>query len=122
MNDQISVEAQQKLQELQVLEHNLQALLMQKQAFQLELNESLNALDEVRKTNDTIYKMVGSIMVIVDKNDTIKELEEKKKLLEMRSDSITKQEHLIEAKARELQQEIKKALEKKSPSTSAKSK
>ena len=62
MNDQISVEAQQKLQELQVLEHNLQALLMQKQAFQLELNESLNALDEVRKTNDTIYKMVGSIM------------------------------------------------------------
>ena len=115
-------EAQQKLQELQVLEHNLQNILMQKQSFQIELNESLNALEEVRKTNDSIYKMVGSIIVVVEKEKTIKELEEKKKILEMRNDSLTKQEHLIETKAREIQQDIKKLLENKSSSPNQKTK
>lgn len=120
MNAQFDADVQQKLQELQVLEHNLQSLLMQKQTFQLELNETLNALEEVKKTNDTVYKMVGSIMVVVDKTQTLTDLEEKKKLLEMRTESISKQEQLIEGKAKELQGEIKKLLEKKSPSAKAK--
>ena len=54
---------------------------------------------------------------IDDKKKTIEELEEKKKLSELRNDSIFKQEKIIETKARELQQEIKKLLEGKSPST-----
>lgn len=120
--NQFDAETQQKLQELQVLEHNLQNVLMQKQAFQMELNESLNALEEVKKTNDTIYKMVGSIMVVVKKEETIKSLEEKKKLLELRSESLTKQEHIIESKARELQQDLKSMLEKKAPSSNHKAK
>lgn len=109
--------ARQKLQDLQVLEQNLQGLLLQKQTIQADLNETLNALEEVKKTQDTVYKMVGSIMVVVDKKTTLEELEEKKKISELRNDSITKQEKIIESKARELQQEIKKILESKSPST-----
>ncbi|MEK6757545.1 MAG: prefoldin subunit beta [Nanoarchaeota archaeon] len=116
MNPNIDAEAQQKFQELQMLEQNLQSLLMQKQNSQMELGETSNALDEVKKSNDTIYKMVGSIMVVVDKNHTIKELEEKKRILEIRSESIVKQERTVENKAREIQQEIKKLLEKNSPS------
>lgn len=122
MNSQLDHEAQQKIQELQVLEHNLQNILMQKQSFQIELNESLNALEEVRKTNDAVYKMVGSIIVVVEKEKTIKELEEKKKLLEMRNDSLSKQEHMIETKAREIQQDIKKLLETNSLSSNQKAK
>ena len=122
MSSQLDADAQQRLQELQVLEHNLQNILMQKQAFQIELNESLNALEEIKKTKDTIYKMIGSILVVVEKEKTIKELEEKKKLLEMRSESLSKQEQLIETKAREIQQEIKKLIEKKSPSSNNKTK
>src|SRR3989344_4425015 len=100
--------ARQKIQDLQILEQNLQNILIQKQNLQADLNETVNALEEVKKTTDAIYKMVGSIMVVVDK----------KKLSELRNDSISKQERLIESKARELQQEIKKLLENKSPSTS----
>lgn len=122
MNPQLDADAQQKLQELQVLEHNLQNILMQKQAYQLDLNESLNALDEIKKTKDTVYKMVGTIIIAVEKEKTIKELEEKKKLLEMRSETLSKQEQLIENKAREIQLDIKKLLEKKSPSSNPKAK
>ncbi len=118
----MELEAQQKVQELQILEHNLQNILMQKQSFQIELNETLNAHAEVIKTNDAIYKMVGSIMVVVDKQQTLKELDEKKKLLELRNEALGKQEQIIENKAKELQSEIKNLLEKKSPSTNAKSK
>ena len=110
--------ARQKIQDLQILEQNLQSLLVQKQNLQADLNETVNALEEVKKTNDSVYKMVGSIIVVVDKKKTLDELEEKKKLSELRSDSISKQENLIESKARELQQEIKKLLENKSPTTS----
>lgn len=64
--------------------------------------------------------MVGSIIVSVEKNSTIKELEEKKKILEMRNESLTKQEQLLETKARELQQELKKLLDKKTSSSNSK--
>ena len=105
-------ETQQTIQELQILEHNMQNLLMQKQAFQLELNETLNALEEVKKTNDTIYKVTGSIMLKANKDVILKELEEKKKIFELRVEAIEKQEGLLESKAKELQEEAKKALQK----------
>lgn len=104
--------AQTKLQELQILEHNLQNILMQKQAYQLELNETLNALEEVNKTTDSIYKMAGSIMIKADKVKTISELEEKKKILQLRNNSLDKQESLFESKARELQEDLRKSLDK----------
>ncbi len=113
---QIDEETQQKFHELQVLEQNIQSLLVQKQSSSMEFGETSNALDEVRKSKNAIYKMVGSIMVVVDKELTIKELEEKKKVLELRAESISKQEKIFETKAQDLQQEIKKLLESKSPS------
>jgi prefoldin beta subunit len=108
--------ARQKIQDLQILEQNLQSLLMQKQNNSLELSETSNALSEISKTKDSVYKMVGSIIISVDRTKTISELEEKKKLLELRNSSIEKQEKSIESRAIELQTEIKNILEKKSPS------
>jgi prefoldin beta subunit len=114
----LSPEAQAKVQELQVLEHNMQNLLMQKQQVQLELSETVNAFEEVKKTSEAIYKMVGSILVVVEKEKTLAELEDKKKILELRLDSLTKQERLFDAKARELQTDVRKMFEQ-SPSVSA---
>lgn len=104
-------ETQKKIQELQILEHNLHNLLMQKQAFQLELNETLNALEEIRKSDGEIYKITGSIMLKADKDTVSKELEEKKKVLELRNSTIEKQEKLLESKAKELQEDTRKALQ-----------
>jgi len=115
-SDTIDTEMQQRIQELQYLEQNLQQLLMQKQAFQLELNETLNALEEVTKADDEIYKVVGSIMIKAEKKNTIKELEDKKKILELRNDALGKQEKLIEAKAKELREETQKSIKDKNKS------
>ena len=50
-------------------------------------------------------------MLKTSKETVLKELEEKKKILELRTNSIEKQEKLIEGKAEELKEETKKSLE-----------
>lgn len=99
-------ETNRKIQDLQILEQNLQGFAMQRQAFQIELNEIANALDEIKKTKDEIYKIVGNVMIKGDKDSVSKELEEKKRVLELRIGAIEKQEKLIESKTNELREEI----------------
>jgi len=111
----IDKETQQKIQEIQILDQNLQSILMQKQTFQLELNETTNAIEEVKKTEDSIYKILGQVMIKSDKEKVLKDLEEKKKLFELRLDALEKQEKLLGNKARELQSEAEKLM--KQPET-----
>lgn len=105
-------EMQRTIQELQIVEHNLQNISMQKQAFQMEINETINALEEIKKTKDDVYKVTGSIMIKSDKEKILKELEEKNKILDMRAQALDKQESLFQSKAKELQEQAKKGLNK----------
>ncbi|PIN90793.1 prefoldin subunit beta [Candidatus Pacearchaeota archaeon CG10_big_fil_rev_8_21_14_0_10_34_76] len=98
------------VQEMQVLEQNLQNILMQKQAFSLELNEVINAMNEASKSEGDIYKIVGQVMLKSNKDSIVKELEEKKKIAEIRIVSMEKQEALLESKAKELREEGRKQL------------
>lgn len=109
----IDQETSKKIQELQVLEHNLQSFLMQKQTIQIEANEINTALDELKKSSDEVYRIVGNIMLKSDKNSLSDELKEKKKLVEMRINSIEKQEKLVSSKIEELREEINKVFIKK---------
>jgi len=84
MAEKIDAETEKKIQELQFVEQNIQALLMQKQAFQMELSETENAFEEVKKTKSEIYKIVGQIMLKADKENTEKELSHKKEILSLR--------------------------------------
>jgi len=93
--------------ELNVLEHNLQHLLMQRQALESQLSEVVNALNEVSKTQDDIYNVIGSVMLKVSKEKITSELESKKKMMETRLSSVDKQEKLVEFKVQELQKEIR---------------
>lgn len=93
------------LRELQMLDHNLQNLLMQKQTFAHELNEVMNALQELEPATGDVYRVLGSVMMKADKKKLLAELEEKKSLLETRIKLIEKQEKVFEEKAEELRRE-----------------
>jgi len=95
-----------KIQELQILEQNLQNLSMQKQAFQIELTEVLNALSGLKKSGEEVYKIVGGLMVRSSKADLTSDLEEKKKIFEIRISSIEKQEKILDEKSEKLKKEI----------------
>lgn len=108
----INKETQERIQELQILEQNLQQIVLQKQAFQMELNETESALSELEKTKDEVYRIVGSIMIKTQKAELEKELKEKKEILSLRLKSIEKQESSLMEKTEKEREELMKSVDK----------
>jgi len=108
----------QKIQEIQILEQNLQGLIAQKQATQVEQNEINNALTELKKADSDVYRILGNIMIKSKAEDLDKELEEKKKIIDLRISSIEKQEKLLGEKHTSLRNEINSILSKEKPEKS----
>jgi prefoldin beta subunit len=99
------MDAEEKIQQLQVLEQSLQALLMQKQNLQIQLMEAESALSEL-KTAKTAYKIVGNIMISAEREILEKEISDKKETNELRLKAVEKQERTIREKAQKLQEEV----------------
>lgn len=99
-------ETQAKIQELQGMEQNLHNLVMQKQAFQMELTETENALTEISKSDDDIFKLVGNIMIKTDKKKTEEDLTKKKDLLALRLKSIDSEEKDLTKNAEALKADV----------------
>lgn len=102
----IDKETQEKLQEMQIAEQNLQNILLQKQAFQLELNEADSAAEETKKADDEIYRIIGQVMIKAKKEEVIKELEEKINILKLRIKSLDNQEHIFSEKLEKMKTEL----------------
>lgn len=106
----INQETQEKIQHLQIFEQNLQNLLLQKQAFQFEFNETENALEEVKKTKEDIFKLIGQVMLKSSKPDIEKELQQKKDILNLRIKAIEKQENSLKEETEKLRQDVMKRI------------
>jgi len=106
----ITKETQDKISQLQILEQNLQNVLLQKQAFQMELNETENAAEEISKTKEDVYKLLGQIMLKVPKENIEKELIRKKDILNLRLKSLEKQESQFKKETEKLRQEVLKKI------------
>ena len=99
---------EKNIRELQMLEQNLQNILLQKQAFQIELRETQAALKELEKSGEEVFKIIGQLMIKTDKKDMKEELLSKEKMMDLRIKSFEKQEHALSEKLEELQREILK--------------
>lgn len=86
---------ERKFEEIQALEQSLQHTLLQKQAFQMEVSETISALREIEKAGDEVYKIIGQLMIKSDKSKIKEELSNKEKLLSLRIRSLDKQEQSI---------------------------
>ena len=104
-------EAKEGIQRLQVMEQNVQALGMQKQQFQAQLFEVDGALKEL-ETSSSGYKIIGGIMISTDKFALRSELEGKKEVLEVRVQSLEKQEKQLHDKLKKLQEEVLSSVNK----------
>jgi len=104
--NKVDQETTKKIQELQALEQGLQNIALQKQAFQLELDEAENSLEEIKKTKEDVYKLVGQIMIKGDKKTIEKEIDQKKEILKIRTTTLEKQEQEIEKNLEKLKKEV----------------
>jgi prefoldin beta subunit len=105
-------ETQEKIGQIQLIQQNIENFSMQKQQFQLEQSEIETALNEIA-TSPKSYKIIGNIMVLVDKSKLTKDLEEKRDMLNIRINTIEKQEDKLKVKFEDLQKEVMKHLEDK---------
>ncbi|MFQ5970592.1 MAG: prefoldin subunit beta [Nitrososphaerales archaeon] len=93
---------------LNQLQQNLQGLLMQKQQVEIELVEVEKALEELKKVNadDDVYKTAGPVLIKANKDDVVKDLEEKKELANTRSMVLSKQESRLKENLKEVQAKL----------------
>ncbi len=110
-------QVQQRLLRLQQLQQTLQAVLTQKQQLELELTEVEQALGELEKLTDsaTIYKSIGSLLVKAKKGKVTIELNERKDLLNMRTNVLGKQEERLRTQVKDLQTKLQRDLRPLSP-------
>jgi len=101
---------EQKIQELQILEQRLQNTILQKQAFQIELTETNSAIEELEKSGDEVFKIIGQLMIKSEKSKMKEELADKKKILELKIKSFEKQESLLSEQLEKLQEEVQEFL------------
>ncbi len=111
-----SKETENKIAQLQMLEQNIQNFLVQKQTFQAQLIEVDNALEELEKTKGNSYKIVGAVMIAAEKEDLKKDLNEKREIVNLRINSIEKQENQLKDKALKLQSEVLNKIKEKDDS------
>lgn len=99
------------INQYQLLQQQLQAIIMQKEDSKLELMENEKALEEIKKSDvKEVYKIVGQIMIKKDAEEARKELEEKISDLEIRLSAFEKTEQKINDKLKELEPKIQKML------------
>ena len=110
-------QVQQRLLRLQQLQQTLQAVLTQKQQLELEFTEVEQALSELEKLIDsaTIYKSIGSLLVKAKKGKVTVELNERKNLLNMRTNVLGKQEERLRTQVKDLQTKLQRDLRPLSP-------
>jgi prefoldin beta subunit len=98
----------EQLSRLQQLQQNLQAVMMQKQQVELEIVETDRALEELRKMegDNAVYKGAGPLLIKTNKDDVLKELEERKELSNTRLTVLGKQEIRIKDNLKEVENKI----------------
>ena len=75
----------------------MQVLAAQKQQFQAQLFEIEGALREIDSSSD-VYKVIGGLMLRSEKDALKQDLQNKKEMLEIRLESLEKQESQLRKK------------------------
>ena len=105
----IMAESDKKIQDMQIIEETLHNILLQKQAFQMDLSETISAIGEVKNSKDDLFKIIGQIMLKTSKSKILEELENKERILNLRIKSLEKQENTLNEKFSSIRDEIFKS-------------
>ncbi|HIQ02873.1 MAG TPA: prefoldin subunit beta [Desulfurococcales archaeon] len=114
MAEQIPPELQNRIMHLQQLQNQLNMIRLQKQSVELELREVERVLRELQSipANEILYKSLGHILVKTTKEKVEKELNERKEILELRLETLKRQEKHIETQFNDIRRKVTEELTK----------
>jgi len=110
---EMSKQIQDQIGRLQQMRTQLQMIMQQRQQVEMRLKETEEALQELEKTDEKtpIYKSVGAVLIKTKgKKEITKELESDKESLDLRKNTLLKQEGRTKEKLNELQSKVQNAL------------
>ncbi len=98
------------LAEYESLEKQLEVILLQKNQIKIQLNETNNALDELKHAKGEVYRSVGSLMIKTTKDDAEKDLKDKKELMEVKQKTLAKEEEKLREVVGGLQKKLQEQM------------
>ncbi|AAY79997.1 prefoldin subunit beta [Sulfolobus acidocaldarius] len=121
MTERLPPELQTELVKLQQLQEQLNRVIAERSVIDSQLREVNKVLDELKQLpSDTIiYKIVGNLLVKVNKDNVEKELDDQKTILELRSRTYQNQETKLRTQLEEKQKKVNEMLSKYYPQRGA---
>jgi prefoldin beta subunit len=112
MSEEIPAWLKERLARFEETQRNLQSVQIQKRQVELEINDIEHAQTELKKTGaeDSVYRFSGQILIKVNKDELLKELEEKLELDKTRTTILARQEEKLKQSLSEIQSKISGAL------------
>jgi len=112
MSGEFPPQVQNQLAQLQQLQQQAQSVMTQKSQIEALLRETEAALKELEKSSEdaVIYKSVGELLFIAEKQKLAEELKERKDMMDLRLKTISKQEERIQGRFTQLQEQLKQSL------------
>ncbi len=95
----------EEIQKLSFMEQNLSNIVNQRTAFQRQILEINNALEELKNV-DSAYQITGTIMLKKSAKDLNEDLNSKKSLVEVRLKNFETQEKTLREEMNKLRQSI----------------
>ncbi|MFP3196865.1 MAG: prefoldin subunit beta [Sulfolobaceae archaeon] len=117
MTERIPPELKAEIVKLQQLQDQLNRVLTEKSVIDNQLREVNKVLQELTQlpSDAIVYKMVGNLLVKVNKEEIQKELDEQKTILELRSRTYQNQEAKLRAQLEERQKKVNELMAKYYP-------
>ncbi len=109
MSGELPPQVQNQIAQLQQVQQQAQALAQQKNQLEIMIKESDMALFELEKIDNDVpvFKNVGTFLIKADKDKTVEDLKEKKETLDLRLQTIKRQEERIQKRFTQLQEQLK---------------
>lgn len=111
--DEMSKQVQDQLIRLQQLQSQFQIIQQQRQQVEIRLKEVEEALEELENVTEKtpIYKSIGSLLIKAEgKKEVIEDLKSTKDSLDIRKNSLHKQEGRTREKLTELQSKVQNSM------------
>jgi prefoldin beta subunit len=112
MSSDLPPQIKNQLAQLQQIQQQAQAIAVQKNQVEITLKETDLALEELEKieADAVVYRAIGDLLIRTERDKTKESLKEKKDTLDLRMQTLARQEERAQKRFQQLQEQLKQAM------------
>ncbi len=112
MSADLPPQIKNQLAQLQQIQQQAQAIAVQKNQVEISLKETDIALEELDKIDPdaVVYRAIGDLLIKTERDKTKESLKEKKDTLDLRLQTLARQEERAQKRFQQLQEQLKQAI------------